>query len=169
MIVCAKRLNERRADGVNKFRVDLHAMERLVLDVAAATPGRTVDAVCGKIGGAKSYLPMFGPLAGRPCAIEEETQGRSAYRFPGLATIAFERDADADDALVGLASLVGKYLRELLMGRIVEHVRALGRDDGIEIAHASGYHDPVTHRLIDASALSRRRAEVPDRCFLRDA
>ena len=169
VIVCPLRLNEQRAAGVNKLAVDLHAMERLVLAAADARPSATVDAVCGKVGGSKGYTRMFGPLGGRLVAIEEETQGRSAYRFPGLGAIAFVRDADANDALVGLASLVGKYLRELLMRRIVEHLRALGLEEGVELGSASGYHDPVTARFVDASALTRRRAKVPDGCFVRTA
>ncbi len=62
-----------------------------------------------------------------------------------------------------LASLVGKYVRELSMLRIHldlrAHVPALGA--------ASGYHDPVTTRYIVATALVRRERQIPDDCFER--
>ena len=57
----------------------------------------------------------FGPLAGRLHAIIEEGAKRSAYSFPGLGTIAFVRDADAHHLLVAMASMVGKWVREVMM------------------------------------------------------
>jgi hypothetical protein len=62
-----------------------------------------------------------------------------------------------------LASLVGKYVRELFMRRIASHYPR-----GPEAPRPSGYHDPVTDDfVVDTSRLRRKRA-VPDRCFERD-
>ena len=70
--------------------------------------------------------------------------------------------ADASDPLVMLASLVGKYVRELLMARIVRFYPAGDDESG-----ASGYHDPVTHAFVERTALFRRDRSVPIHCFER--
>ena len=62
-----------------------------------------------------------------------------------------------------LASLVGKYVRELFMTRIASHYPA--REDE---PRPSGYHDPVTARFVDRTALVRKDRKFPDRCFERE-
>jgi hypothetical protein len=62
-----------------------------------------------------------------------------------------------------MASLVGKWVRDVLMARIVRYHRA----GDPELPDASGYHDPVTTRFIDATRLSRDRG-LPDDCFERE-
>ena len=180
-IVCASRLNDEKARGRHKFSVDLHEMERIALAFhAASTPSIPLDAVCGKVGGMGYYSDYFGPLSGRLRAIESEGAMASAYRFPGLGRLTFLQDADAADPLVGLASIVGKYLRELLMGRIVRYMRVaqvrarstsaneLSANEHEEpLPSASGYRDPNTKRFITATELIRHDRGVPDRCFLR--
>lgn len=164
VVVCTKRLNEAVDRGVSRFVVDLHSMERLVLDLRAQA-GQAVLAVCGKVGGLRQYEPAFGPLSGRLCTVLEERKECSAYHFPGVGELRFLMDADDSDKLVGIASLVGKYLREVLMARIVRHYGQMvpGLPD------ASGYHDPVTTTFVKATALARKRAKVPADCFERRA
>jgi hypothetical protein len=61
-----------------------------------------------------------------------------------------------------MASMVGKWIREVMMERIVRfygHART-------PLA-ASGYHDPVTDRFVKATALVRHKRSVPDTCFER--
>jgi hypothetical protein len=173
-IVCASRLNEAKSSGRHKFAVDLHEMERIALAFhAAATPTAPLDAVCGKVGGMGYYSDYFGPLSGSLRAIEAEGEMASAYRFPGLGRVTFLQDADAADPLVGLASIVGKYLRELLMGRIVRYLRDAHAKTSLDpsaepaLPPASGYRDPNTKRFIAATELVRQNRGVPDRCFLR--
>jgi ribonuclease HII len=163
-VVCTKRLNAARREGRSRFDVDLHSMEKMILD-ARARLDSDLDVVCGKVGGYARYSDAFGPLAGRLHAIVEEGPAQSAYRFPGLGTIAFVRDADARDLLVGMASMVGKWVREVMMGRIV---RFYGSGVDADLV-ASGYHDPVTDRFVEATALNRRRLSIPDDCFERIA
>ena len=162
VILCAKRLNDGLDAGKNRFVLDLHAMERLVLDLRARASG-DVLAVCGKVGGFGKYGAAFGPLSGRLFSVLEEGRARSAYHFPGLGEIAFVRDSDDSDLCVAMASLVGKYLREVLMAKVVRFYRG----ELAELPDASGYHDPVTKSFVDATALLRTRREVPDRCFER--
>ncbi len=162
VVVCTKLLNDAALAGNSRFKVDLHAMERLVLDLRGAA-GADVHAVCGKVGGYGNYSDAFGPLSGRLHAVVEESRAKSTYRFPGVGELSFVRDADRDHLLVSMASLVGKWLREVLMSRIVAHYRAT--EDGVPVA--SGYHDPVTTRFVALTARARHDQRIPAECFER--
>ena len=161
-VVCTERLNRAVDEGRSRFVVDLHTMERLVL-AARARAGSDVAAICGKVGGYNRYGDQFGPLSGYLHAVVKEGRARSEYQFPGVGRVAFVRDADENALLVGLASLVGKWARDLLMDRVVRWHR---RDDD-SLPAASGYHDPVTTRFVEATALTRKAKGFPDTCFER--
>lgn len=162
-VICTEQLNRARRAGRNRFVVDLHAMEALVLALQQRVRS-DVHAVCGKVGGIGQYSRFFGPLGGWLHAIIAEGQALSAYRFPGVGELSFVRDADARDPLVMLASLVGKYVRELFMSRIGGHYP----HPDPEAPRPSGYHDPVTAAFVERTALIRKRRGVPERCFERE-
>jgi ribonuclease HII len=161
-VVCVKRLNTARAIGHTRFTSDLHAMERLVLALRERA-GSDVFAVCGKVGGMGDYSRFFGPLSMRLHTVLECGRARSGYYFPGLGEVHFVRDVDSKDQLVMLASMVGKYVRELLMSR----VSAFYENGGDDRDAPSGYHDPVTAAFVRATALARKKKKVPDDCFER--
>lgn len=160
-VICTKRLNDARDRGHNRFVSDLHAMENLVLSLRKLA-GERVRAICGKVGGMGAYGKFFGPLSGHLHTVLEQGAARSAYYFPAVGEIHFVRDADAKDPLVMLASLVGKYVRELLMARIARFYPGSEAE-----AAPSGYHDPVSQAFVTRSALLRRSLAVPDTCFER--
>ncbi|HXS18655.1 MAG TPA: hypothetical protein VN764_15765 [Polyangiaceae bacterium] len=162
-IVCTGKLNALKQQGVHRFSADLHAMERLILREAEA-PGPLLEAVCGKVGGIGKYDQFFGPLAGRLHMTLQEGQAKSSYYFPGLGTLHFVRDADASDPLVMLASLVGKYLRELLMGRVARFYRGAVDEDH---QTPSGYHDPITAGFVAQTEKLRKKLRVHQDCFER--
>lgn len=164
VVTCTLRLNEGVARGLTRFHLDLHAMERLALD-ARARAGVDVIATCGKVGGFDRYAAAFGPMNGRLHSVAEEGRARSEYAVPGLGRIAFVRDADDSHLLVCMASLVGKWVRDVLMARIVRYHRVADP----ELPDASGYHDPVTRRFIEATRLTRKLRALPDDCFERRA
>jgi hypothetical protein len=164
VIACARRLNEGIDRGLSRFHVDLHSMERLVVD-ARERYGCDVIATCGKVGGFDRYPVAFGPLNGRLHAVVSEGRARSEYSVPGVGRLAFVRDADDKHLLVSMASLVGKWARDLLMSRVVRYHRSANPD----LPDASGYHDPVTTRFIAATRLSRKNRALPDECFERRA
>jgi len=139
-------------------------MERLALD-ARGRAGQDVVAICGKVGGFNRYPSAFGPLNGRLHAVVQEGRARSEYSVPGLGRIAFVRDADDSHLLVSMASLVGKWVRDLLMARVVRY----HRESVPDLPDASGYHDPVTTRFIESTRLVRERRGLPDECFARRA
>lgn len=161
-IVCTRRLNDALLQKKSRFAVDLHAMEELFLSLREAA-GAEVYAVCGKVGGLGNYEAAFGPLSGRLHSVVEERRAASRYYFPGLGEIGFVMDADDSDVLVGLSSLVGKYVREALMGNIVAHYRAADPS----LPDASGYHDPVTAAFVEATTLIRTQQGIEDGCFER--
>jgi ribonuclease HII len=161
-IVCAKRLNDAVTRGQSRFDADLHTMERLVAAVARDEKSEVV-ATCGKVGGFDRYGNSFATFMLHTPVVEG--RARSEYRVPGVGSVAFVRDAEAQDILVAMASLVGKWVRDLLMRRIVRY----HRDAVPDVPDASGYHDPVTTRFIAATALSRKKAKIDDECFVRRA
>lgn len=163
-VVCAERLNEAVSRGLSRFAVDLHTMERLALHVRERA-GAELDVTCGKVGGYDRYEGAFGPLAGHLHTTIREGRARSEYRFAALGNLAFVRDADAGHLLVCMASLVGKWVREVLMSRVTRYHRAYDPS----LPEASGYHDPVTTRFIELSALARRSRKIAGDCFERRA
>jgi ribonuclease HII len=158
---CTQRLNRSRERGGNRFLSDLHAMEALLLELRESA-GRDLLAVCGKVGGMTDYDRFFGPLSGRLRTTLMMSKKKSGYYFPGLGEVYFVQDADARDPLVMLASLVGKYVRELLMARISRFHGAVSVE-----ARVSGYHDPRTSAWVEATERRRRALRVVDDCFER--
>lgn len=162
-ILCVGRMNRERAGGCNRFTSDLHAMERLLLTFRDRG-GTDLHATCGKVGGIASYPKFFGPLAGRLHTVLQEDRMHSAYRLPGLGDVHFLQDADAGNPLVMLASMVGKYVRELSMARISRFYASQLED----VRCSSGYHDAVTSQFIEATAVLRKRRGIPQACFERE-
>ena len=164
-VACARKLNDQKKAGHSRFTVDLHAMERLVLSLREVA-GHDVHAVCGKVGGIGDYPRFFGPLGGRLCVELERTRRHSGYRFPGLGELHFVMDADGQDPFVMLASLTGKYVRELLMARVARFYTGAEPD---ERTLPSGYHDPRTARFFAATEELRAKRRIPLACFERAA
>ncbi len=161
-IICARELNVDKEQGRNRFISDLHAMERLLLRASQRARGE-VDAICGKVGGMRQYPRFFGPLAGHLITTQSESAAASSYHVAGVGHVSFQRGADERYPLVMLASLVGKYVRELCMARIVEYYQA---DIPAQVS-VSGYHDPKTRTFVQQSDLIRRRSGIPNICFIR--
>lgn len=164
IVVCNRMLNDATARGVSRFQTDLHAMERLVLDFREHA-GTRLTATCGKVGGFDYYEDAFGPLAGYPKTTVVESRKVSAYEVAGVGRVSFVMDADASNMLVSLASLVGKWVRDALMGKILGYYRA--HDPTLPMA--SGYHDPVTRAFVASTALVRKERRIEDACFERTA
>lgn len=159
---CVRVYNRELARRGSKLCVDLELFERLLLDARAAL-ARELVAICGMVGGIRRYRGYLAHID--PDALEtiEESRSRSVYRSPAIGELRFEVDCDANHVPVALASMLGKYARELLVERQGRFYR--GHDPSLP--RASGYHDPVTARFVDASAPLRRRLAIADDCFER--
>lgn len=161
-IACAGLLNANLATGKNKLAVDLELFEDLISSVHARY-GSPLLVVCGMVGGIRDYASRFGRYEPHRVQALPSRSGERRYALDGVGEVRFEVDADARHLPVALASIVGKYVREVCMRRIGEFYRR--RDPELKLA--SGYHDPVTTRFIEATEPSRRRLGIAPDCFRR--
>lgn len=161
-IACAGVLNARRATGHNKLAIDLELFEDLIRSVHESC-GVPLMVICGMIGGIRDYASRLRRFDGDRVESLPARRGQRRYAVEGLGEIRFEVDADARHLPVALASIVGKYLREVCMLRIGEFYRRAV--PGLRLA--SGYHDPVTSRFIEETQPSRHRLGIANDCFRR--
>ncbi len=93
---------------------------RLVQHVADAFPDRELRICIDKQGGRQRYAPLLLRAYGdRRLRVVEETRESSVYELVGRRTswrVSFRQSGESHDLPVALASMVSKYLRELLMG-----------------------------------------------------
>jgi ribonuclease HII len=159
-VACAGRINLAREAGRSRMDVDLDAMLSLV--EALAVKGSLVRASLGKVGARMRYHDA---IAARFALVrtESETRERSTYTVASVGELSFVMDGDATEPAISLASMVGKFARELWMHRHNRYWN--GAVPGT--SPVSGYHDPVTARLVSATALARKNRGIPDRCFER--
>jgi hypothetical protein len=163
-VACTRFLNDRLARGQSRVEVDLELMERLVLDGRAQLGGE-LYAVCGMVGGIRNYPAKLRHFAPDKVRARRAPLGSLAFDVGGVGQVRFEIDADQNHLPVALASMIGKYLRELWMLR---HNRFYQAEDP-QLADVSGYHDRLTRRFISASETLRKRLGVEPACFLRDS
>lgn len=107
-------LNRAKADGRNRAAVEWEAVGDLL---ARMTDQGPITVTVDRLGGRRYYADVLAtafPLC--PVATVEEIQACSRYRIDaagGTLDVAFRVGADAIDALVGLASCLAKYAREV--------------------------------------------------------
>jgi len=161
VVACAGTLNHAFAAGQSKLRVDLAYFESLLRDARAAAP-EDLLAICGMVGGIRKYRDHFSEfLDGVETLRESRREAR--YRIAGVGEVSFEVKADSRHLPVAMASMVGKYLRELMMARM----NGFYREADPSFPAFSGYHDPITSRFVEASAGMRRKLKILPACFER--
>jgi ribonuclease HII len=161
-LACTGSLNRLLRIGQSRVEVDLELMERLVLD-AREKVGVDVRAICGMVGGIRSYPEKMRHLRKERISPRRAQGGTLAYDVEEVGHVRFEIDADARHLPVALASMLGKYVRELWM----ERQNRFYRGHAPELAEVSGYHDPVTQRFVRDSARLRARLGIEEDCFSR--
>lgn len=161
-VACTGSLNRRLHAGQSRVEVDLELMELLVLDARSAL-AEELRAICGMVGGIRNYTARLRHFPAGGVSAVRAKGGTIAYDVAGVGHVRFEIDADARHLPVALASMVGKYVRELWMAR----QNAFYRRHDPALEEVSGYHDPVTRRFVAASAALRARLGVDDACFVR--
>ena len=162
VVGCAGRLNRDFGEGMSKLMIDLRYFEELLRD-ARAVSGEPLDAWCGMVGGIRKYGPRFAKDLGEPIVLEER-KGLSMYELSEVGCVRFEVKADAKHLPVALASMFGKYLRELWMLRLNEFYRTRLST----LRACSGYHDSVTKRFVKDTERLRVKLGVVDSCFARE-
>lgn len=177
-LVTAAELNSLVAAGLNKAEVLLEVVRGL-LSETGTREGPSHVPVCGtvtvdRLGGRLDYRGLLaGAFPGAEVEELSRTSSGSSYRVRlvmsgeggGLRTdlrVLFASKADASSFPVGLASMVSKYLRELLMRRLNRFFTS--RMAGL--APTAGY--PVdAARFLDETAGLRKRAGIDDEKLIR--
>jgi len=143
-LLCPYRLNRETEAGTNKFSVDLRAFLG-VARVLAETSGRPVHAVAGKVGSRKDYDAELAAFFRTIPRLLEKSRSESAYALGDRLTLRFVLDADDAFVHVSMASIVGKYVREVFMESLVRACAALA---GPVSRRPSGYRDRVTREFV---------------------
>lgn len=118
-VVCAPRFNDLVDRWDSKAAVLGLGLTQLVRACVAATCAEPAHFVIDKLGGRNQYSALLQEAFGA-ALVQTECEGRacSRYRVGGLdrpVRVTFEPRADQGHFTVALASMVSKYLREVLM------------------------------------------------------
>lgn len=140
----------------NKAVALLGLVLRLICRIAASTEERTARIHVDRLGGRSRYrAALMTSLPSHELTIIEETDHRSAYRLwngSGTIEIAFVTKGDRDHFPIALASIFGKYIRELLMRCFNEYWSRA--DAGLR--PTAGYYTDAQRWLREAAPLIDR-------------
>jgi ribonuclease HII len=117
----------------------------------------------GKVGSARKYGPWLQDANIGLWMTEEETRNISTYRIAPKRTVSFIRDGDATHLPIAVASMIGKYARELA----VHDLNTLLETPGVR--KTSGYHNHLTAIFVEKTAERRTEIGLKDRCFIRNS
>ncbi len=160
--ICPGAFNVATAEPeMNKLRFDFYLMMLLARDLAAGDTDDTLI-LCGKVGSTRRYGAWFSGADLDAWWNERELPEASTYRVREIGRVSFIRDADSLHLPVAVASMIGKYLRELAMYDLNQLLAEPGARP------ASGYRDPVTSGFIAATAEKRAQLGLEDTCFRRN-
>ena len=120
--------------------------------------------LCGKVMNLTYYSPRLALASRFPLLERAESRNESTYHLQDLGRLRFVLDGDRIHPPVGLASMFGKYVRELFMRSLNAFFRH--RFPGQE--PVSGYGDPLTGRLIRRARPLLESESIPETCFLRE-
>jgi ribonuclease HII len=161
---CPLMLNDRSRAGVNKFAVDLRSLLDLVRIFRDRLEG-SLDIVAGKVGSRVFYEEEMERMGVRPVVLARSRE-ESRYRLPGdQLLLRFVVDADDKFVHVSMASIVGKYVREVFMEAIF---RFAACRCGEEIRRPSGYRDRVSKEFIRKFGPVLAREGISPGCFVRE-
>jgi ribonuclease HII len=120
VVVCPARFNQLMDQANSKGAVLAHGLMHLVASaVRNADEGGAIHILVDKHGGRNTYAAMLQhALPDGFVVVLEEGMERSSYRVTGLereVCLTFQPRADSQHFCVALASMVSKYVREVLM------------------------------------------------------
>lgn len=162
-MLCPGMFNDATSNGdLNKFALDCRLMLSLIKTIGTTYEGEVL-ALCGKVGSTKKYGSWLKASGIGLWTAEEESAAVSTYRIVPYGRVSFIRDGDASHLPIAVASMVGKYLRELAM----RDLNMLFASQNIR--PASGYRDKVTAHLIEQTEEAREQIGIKPGCFLRNS
>jgi ribonuclease HII len=161
-VACAGVVNAELRRLGSRTSIDLSLFERLLLDASAHT-SHDLEIVLGMVGGIRDYARYFDHLSTHEVRLLGRNRGAATYHVTGIGRLSFEIDADDRHLPVAMASMLGKYVRELCM----ERQNRFYAKQQADLPWPSGYHDPVTKRFIEATRGLRKRLGISNACFER--
>jgi ribonuclease HII len=115
IVVFPKHFNELADKYDSKAAVTLHAVEQLLLHLPCG-PEDDVRIVVDRLGGRQQYQPFLQKVFPDHLVLcRGETPKSSSYQLTHRRTIQFRVQAEQHSFCVALASMLSKYLREVLM------------------------------------------------------
>ena len=157
VIVCPSRFNDLVDRWDSKAAVLALGLVELMRHHLAQNENDAVHVVVDKHGGRNRYSAIVQEAAGAGMTLAvEEGAERSVYEVTGLdhpLRMTFRPRADSADMCVALASMISKYLRELLMGEFNDfwrqHLPALVPTAGYPVDAGRFFADirPIRERL----------------------
>jgi len=160
---CPLMLNDQWEAGVNKFTVDLRSFLLLAAHFRSVLPG-PLDVVAGKVGSRVFYEEELGRIGLLPMVLRR-CREESCYRVGQELVLRFVVDADDKFVHVSMASIVGKYVREVFMEALY---RLAVRRCGERLRRPSGYRDRVSKEFIRKFEPFLAREGISRRCLVRD-
>ncbi len=163
-IYCSLRYNDyfARFPLARKSLLNFAAFEEVIRHFTESF-GEEALYLCGKVMNLKFYTKYFEFLSSFAVLSKEETHLVSEYSLRGLGQVRFIHDGDRLDMPISMASIAGKYVREVYVSRINAHFAGFHPD----LKPASGYNDGVTKALIDRVKPDLKDLSVMQSCFLR--
>lgn len=160
-VLAAPELNARFAGGRNKAEVVQDALAGLLRSLAKRFPDEPLRIVLDRQGGRVFYAPFLGDVFdGAWVEVIEERAAGCAYALRSGGRdihVTIRPKADADHLPVAWASMVAKYLRELLMESLNGYF--LARCPGLK--PTAGYHGDAP-RFMDAVRPHLREAGLEE-------
>ncbi|MBN2447680.1 MAG: hypothetical protein JXO22_13180 [Phycisphaerae bacterium] len=154
--------NHRISQTSNKATVLIERVLRLINAAGQLAGDEPLYVHVDRLGGRSHYRDvLMAAFPGRQLRILDESDQRSAYRLSGDGewTIDFTIGADRRHLSVALASMLAKYLRELLMHRF----NAWWRQTMPELRPTAGYYTDAQRFLADIGPLLPHSGVDPSR------
>ena len=167
IICCPREFNQELKKNPNKMLVNLSYFERL-MNYYQEKYGSNILFLCGKIGGIKDYLKYSNFLNNKHrCQPLNITDDVSSYLSSSLGKISFIKNGDQSEFPIALASIFGKYIREIFIERLNLNFPAEIRNDH----YISGYYNHITDSFIKNVLSNYQKLDIPEsyleNCFIR--
>lgn len=160
-ILCPAIINKNKEAGMSKLNLDFRNFIEIASEVLKSRVGK-VEVYAGKIGSRKAYGFEISSLLKADVTVVEESSSASIYKIGRNCRMGFVKDADELYPIVSIASIIGKYVREVFM----ESIRRYAYARGVEFDRSpSGYRDIVTKKFIEK--FLSRITDLNTWCFLR--
>ena len=170
-MICPWNFNEMLQEEGSKLRVDFKGFQLHWRWYEKVFEGERISVLCDKLSGLKRYKPFL--AQSYMVSVLKERGEESVYLLRGYSPeskgfkkleLRFVKGGDELIWLISIASILGKYLRELAMSSLSKAIsEALGKELRI-----SGYYDEVTSEVLRKIDFVAARMGLPVKCLQRE-